>query len=205
MRSGSVYAALTVSLTLLTGCGPKMPKEVVSPVAEVPNLPPSRMAAALPVVPPPFPVTDRRLVKLDTTAPPEVKPEVATAQPHKPPKRHPSSHPAADETRTASAPSPSAQPAQVATAQPTDQSPIGQLSETAVSPVNRTALSSRIDSTENGLNSIKRSLNSDEQKTVTLIRQYITRARDALKVDDLDGADKMSAKAQQMLQELTKP
>ena len=55
------------------------------------------------------------------------------------------------------------------------------------------------------MNAIKRPLNGDEQKTVTLIRTYITRARDALKVDDVDGANNLSTKAQQLLQELMKP
>jgi hypothetical protein len=196
------FAVLGVSLALLTGCGPKKPVAMVSPAVEAPELPPSRMAQALPLVPPPFPPVNQTTVKLDTTTPPEVKPEVATERPQKPPKHH--VKPASDETKASSTPPPTPT-AQVATVQPPEQSPIGQLSESAVGPVNRSAISTRIDSTENGLNSIKRTLNSDEQKTVTLIRQYITRARDALKVDDLDGADKMSSKAQQMLQELTKP
>lgn len=204
MSSGKVRAALALSLVLLTGCGPKRPKGVVSPVAQVPDLPPAHMALALPAVPPPFPPIASRSVKLDTTAPPEVKPEVATTEPRKTPK-HRAARPSPDEAKTATA-APSPQPPiQMSPAQPSDQTPIGQLSADGVSPANRQDISNRIDSTENGLNSIKRSLNSDEQKTVTLIRQYITRARDALKVDDLDGANTLSTKAAQLLQELTKP
>jgi hypothetical protein len=83
---------------------------------------------------------------------------------------------------------------------------IGQLSTANdnSNTADRHGISTQIDSTENGLNAIKRSLSSDEQKTAALIRTYITRARDALKADDLDGAHNLSLKAQQLLQELTK-
>jgi hypothetical protein len=69
-------------------------------------------------------------------------------------------------------------------------------------PTPRTA--TQIDGTETGLNAIKRPLSTDEQKTATLIRTYITRARDALNADDLDGANTLSTKAHQLLLELTK-
>jgi hypothetical protein len=205
MSSGKACAALALSLALLSGCGPKKPVAVVSPPAPVPQLPPSRMAAALPAVPPPFPVVAQRTVKLDTTVPPEPKPEVATTQPHKPPKRH--TRPAAeDASRASPGSSQNVAPPQVATAEPSDQTSIGQLSTpNDVNAAGRQQISGQIDATENGLNAIKRPLSADEQKTVTLIRQYITRARDALKVDDLDGAGILSSKAKQLLQELTKP
>ena len=83
MSSGRGWAACAVSLALLTGCGPKKPAVIVSPpAAEAPALPPSQMAASLPAVPPAIPNTTTHTVKLDTTAPPELKPEVAATQPH---------------------------------------------------------------------------------------------------------------------------
>jgi hypothetical protein len=86
-------------------------------------------------------------------------------------------------------------------------SPIGQLSTANdnANTADRRNLSDQIDATENGLNAIKRSFTPDEQKTVALIRTYITRARDALKADDLDGSRTLSTKARQLLEELTKP
>lgn len=205
MRSGIAYAALAVSLALLAGCGPKKPVALVSPPAQVPALPPAQMALALPVVPPPFPATTRRPIKLDTTTPPEVKTEVATVPPHRPAKRR--ARPAVEEaSKAAPGPSQSVAAPQVTTPQPSDQTSIGQLSTpNDANAADRQQISGQIDATENGLNAIKRSLSADEQKTVTLIRQYITRARDALKADDLDGAGTMSSKAKQLLQELTKP
>jgi tRNA C32,U32 (ribose-2'-O)-methylase TrmJ len=85
-------------------------------------------------------------------------------------------------------------------------SKIGQLSTANDSSdtADRHEMSGKIDNTENGLNAIKRPLSADEQKTVALIRSYITRARDALKADDLDGAKILRDKAQQLLEELTK-
>lgn len=205
MSSGRAWAACAVSLALLMGCGPKKPRAIVSPpAAEAPQLPPSQMAASLPPVPPAIPTTTTHPVKLDTTTPPEVKPEVATTQQHHAPKHHPKS--GAEEVKTPAGPAQTPAPPsnQVAVVQPSDKTPLGQLS-TANDPVGHQAISEQIDATENGLNAIKRPLSSDEQKTVTLIRQYITRARDLLNADDLDGANTLSSKAKQLLQELTKP
>lgn len=205
MRSGSACAALAVLLALLTGCGPKKPKDAVSPAAQVPDLPPWRMAASLPVVPPPFPPVTTHPVKLDTTTPPEVKTEVATTEPHKPTKRH--LKPVQEETAKVAPPPPTeAQTIAAAATPPAEATPLGQLTANdTVTTTDRHAITDRIDATENGVNAIKRPLNGDEQKTVTLIRTHITRARDALKVDDIDGANNLSTKAQQLLQELMKP
>jgi outer membrane biosynthesis protein TonB len=197
-------------LALLTGCGPKQPKTAVPQEALVPSLPPSRMVALIPPVPPPFPVTDKRPVKLDTTTPPEIKTVVANTEPRHPPKRH--SKPAQETAQaenpktTGPAQSPAQTTAQV-TQQPGEKTAIGQLSADNANSntADRHGISTQIDSTESGLNMIKRPFNPDEQKTAVLIRTYITRARDALKVDDLDGAKILSDKAKQLLEELTKP
>lgn len=210
MRSGRAIAALALLPALLTGCGPKPQKVAVSAPVEAPSLPPTHMVAMLSPVPPAIAVT-QPLVKLDTTIPPEPKTEAKTTEPRRPPKHHTK----ADQSQTTLAESKPAQtpgqsPAQTtqeATAQPPENSSIGQLStgNDSVNATNRNAISSQIDSTENGLNGIKRPLSSDEQKTAVLIRSYITRARDALKADDLDGAKTLGDKAHQLLGELTKP
>jgi hypothetical protein len=207
MRSGKATAALALLLALLTGCGPKQPKATVAQAAQEPSLPPQRMIAMLPPVPPAIPVLDGRPVKLDTTAPPEAKPEVATAQPHRPPKHHAKPVQDLEVSKNSAGPSPTAaQTTEVATAQPSEMTSIGQLSTANdnSNTADRHGISTQIDTTENGLNAIKRPLSSDEQKTAALIRTYITRARDALKADDLDGATTLSRKAQQLLEELTK-
>jgi hypothetical protein len=210
MRSGKTIAALALSLALLTGCGPKQPKVTVPQAAVLPPLPPAQMVALLPRVPPPMPPTPRPLVKLDTTAPPETKVETASSEPHHSTKHHTksaSAQEAAEAARTAqNAPATASQNAQAGNVQPSETSPIGTLSTAPdnATTADRQQISSQIDSTENGVNAIKRSLSSDEQKTVTLIHTYITRARDALKADDLDGARTLETKARQLLEELTK-
>jgi hypothetical protein len=197
-------------LALLTGCGPKQPKTAVPQEAQAPSLPPSRMATLIPPVPPAFPVTARRLVKLDTTTPPEVKTEVATTEPHHPPKHRAKTPQETAQAEAPRTPGPSQSPAQqtaTVTQQPNEMTPIGPLSpdNANANAGDRHVISAQIDATEAGLNAIKRPFSSDEQKTVALLRTYITRARDALKADDLDGANTLSTKAKQLLEELTKP
>ena len=211
MRSGKRIAALALLLPLLTGCGPKQPMTAVSPAADAPALPPEQMVALLSAMPPPMPALRRPLVKLDTTAPPETKVETASSQPHRSTKHHnrpTGAQEAADAAKAAQNTTPSTtQNSQAANVQPPEMSPIGQLSTANdnSNTADRRAISDLIDSTESGLNAIKRPLSSDEQKTATLIRTYITRARDALKADDLDGARTLANKAHQLLGELTKP
>lgn len=209
MRSGNQFAALALSLALVIGCAQKPPQAAVPVVAQAPSLPPQRMAALIPPVPPPFPVVDKLMVKLDTTAPPETRTEVATTEPHRSNKHRNTrsiQEPPASEAAKNSTSQSAAQTTQAATARPPEMTKIGQLSppNDNSNTADRHAISTQIDATENGLNSIKRSLSSDEQKTAVLIRTYITRARDALKGDDLDGANNLSNKAHQLLEELTK-
>lgn len=208
MRSGKAIAALALLLALLTGCGPKQPKTGAPQAAQAPSLPPSQMVALLSPVPPPIPATKRPVIKLDTTAPPETKTETASTQPHRPMKHHSKPDVARDSPQE---PKPTGQNAstqttQAANAQPSEMSPIGQLSTANdnANTADRRQISDQIDATENGLNAIKRAFTPDEQKTVALIRTYITRARDALKVDDLDGSRTLATKAKQLLEELTK-
>jgi len=212
MSSGIKFAALAaslalmMSLALIVGCGPKQPKVAPAPIAQAPPQDPARMVALLSTVPPPMPTTARPLIKLDTTAPPEPKPETAKTEPHHSAHHH-GNHTVAEHTPENTSPaSPSAQSPQVANAQPPEMSPIGQLSPPTgnADASDRHAISEQIDATENGLNAIKRSFTPDEQKTVAYIRTYITRARDALKADDIDGARTLSVKAKNLLGELTK-
>ena len=90
--------------------------------------------------------------------------------------------------------------------QPSEQSPIGQLSTAndSANPADRRDLTNQINAIETGLNAIHRTLSSEEQKTATQVKTFITRAREALKADDLDGARTLSTKAHLLLEELTK-
>lgn len=71
----------------------------------------------------------------------------------------------------------------------------------AARPVRRD-IEIQIDETENALNAIQRSLNPQGQKTAAVIRTDITRAREGLRHDDLEGARTLSIKAHVLLVEL---
>jgi len=61
-----------------------------------------------------------------------------------------------------------------------------------------------LDSTEQKLRSITRTLSSDEQNTVAQIRSFVTQARSALKDQDFDRAHNLALKAHQLSDELVK-
>lgn len=88
----------------------------------------------------------------------------------------------------------------------TDASPIGPLSEPGanVASPRRNQILDEINSTEKGLTDIKRPLTQEEQTTATQIRTFITKAREALNQEDLDGAHTLVTKAKVLLDELTK-
>lgn len=90
--------------------------------------------------------------------------------------------------------------------EPPAASPIGQLStagDNAGTPA-RGEITKQIDQTEKGLSAIKRSLTPEEQTTVTEIRTFLTKAKQALSQDDLAGANTLVTKAKVLLDELTK-
>jgi len=66
----------------------------------------------------------------------------------------------------------------------------------------RNAIGKQIDETENALHAIRCPLSAEEQKTVAQIRTYITRAREGLQYDDLDGGRTLSTKAHVLLLDL---
>ena len=96
---------------------------------------------------------------------------------------------------------------QAAAGEPPEMSPIGQLSSTSEHSgvPNRQEILEQITTTQNGLERASSgSLSSDEQLTVTQIRTFLTKAKQALDQDDLDGANTLVTKAKVLLTELTK-
>jgi hypothetical protein len=77
---------------------------------------------------------------------------------------------------------------------------IGQLT-TADPPVRQQA-DATIESTEKGLNSIKRQLSDQEQNTAAKIRELLKEARAALTSGDVEGAHDLATKAKVLLEEL---
>jgi phage shock protein A len=62
-----------------------------------------------------------------------------------------------------------------------------------------------INSTEQGLNGIKRSLSTEEKVTAAQSHTYLKQAQQALDNGDTDGAHTLATKAKLLLDELTKP
>jgi hypothetical protein len=204
MRSGWSIPACGLLLAVLAGCSHRLQNATPLPAAQAPSFPPREMAELMPMMPQLPPNTAERPVLLNTENPPNPS-DQAAAHPRKT-RHHPK--PAQDTAQTpakpAATPSNSPDTAEVALGPPPDASPIGQLS-TASSNANTAdwqALTDQINATENNLNGISRSLNGDEQKTAVLIRTFLAKARQALKTDDLDGAQKFTTKAKILLQEL---
>lgn len=73
-----------------------------------------------------------------------------------------------------------------------------------ISGPDRDDVASQIDESEIALNSMKRPLDTEEQQTAAEVRTFISRAREALKYDDLDGAGTLSTKACFLLLEICK-
>jgi hypothetical protein len=201
MNSARAKAAVVLCLVCLAGCSRK-DKNVVLPVEEAPVLPISTMANApeLPSFPTPAP-PDVVFVSQEAEKQPASTPD----HPHRPVRRKQKTTTTEEAAETT--PTPAAQPeTQARNTQPSDISPIGQLStdnDNAGTP-ERHVIVDLIASTENGLKGITRTLSPDEQKTVLQIRTFLVKARDALKVDDLTGANTLATKAHLLLDELVK-
>lgn len=190
--------ALVLITTGLSGCRHKV-NPTPPPAAQAPIAPVSTLAKETPPPQMPPPVTPS--VK---EAPPQVAPK---PKPHKTVHHKPKTEtepaeqtPAKDQT----APPPTTEEA--ASGKPADVSPIGQLSEAgeSASAPRHHELLDQINTTETSLNNIKRPLSSEEQTTATQIRTFLSKAKDALNQEDLDGANTLVTKAKVLLAELTK-
>ncbi len=213
MNTASKTAAIALLFAALTGCTPKVKSK--QPVQA--QAPPVTTGQGT-LYPPPLTKPD---AKPDT--PPPTPPPVTTAQapPQPEPKPEPPKRSTHKKKPASTAPAPEAQPAQAAPSTPSDQagttqqaangvpsgaSPIGTLSSGSESSgaQTRTQTVDLINSTELGLNAIKRPLSASEQETATKIRDFLVKARQSLGVEDLDGAHTLATKAKVLLDELTK-
>jgi hypothetical protein len=93
-----------------------------------------------------------------------------------------------------------------ANSEPAAASPIGQLTpvDTPEQAQKGKDTGDLIIRTEDGLNSIKRQLSTQEQETVSQIRAFLNKARTALTNQDYDGAYILATKAKVLLDELNK-
>jgi hypothetical protein len=199
MKTASKIAVL-LPLCLVAGCSHKT-KATPPPAAQAPIYPPSEVAknAPAPQLPPPNPL-DVKEGSAPPPPPPPPKPHKTTHHKQKPSDSAPTQAPKDAAASTA------ATTQQAAAGEPPEMSPIGQLSSAGdrSGVPTRREIQDLITTTENGLNGIKRTLTSDEQLTATQIRTFLTKAKQALDQDDLDGANTLANKAKVLLGELTK-
>lgn len=202
MKSAEKAAVLILLTAFVAGCRHKA-KTAPPPAAQAPILPISQLEKSFP--PPQFP----------PVKPPKISPPTPTEannpKPKKPTRRKPrhtetapaEQVPAKDQTTSQSASATGQSPSSA----PSDISPIGQLSAAggSTSTPSRQEIVDEINSTEKGLNDIKRTLSKDEQLTATQARTFLAKAKDALSQEDLDGAHTLVTKAKVLLDELTKP
>lgn len=200
MISARKMAASVMLAMLVTGCRHKT--QVAPPVAaQAPPSPPKPLAQgpALPPVPPP---ETPKVGAPGSDQPPPPQPKPAKHTTHRKPK------PATEEPAKEAAketPAPATTTTQQASAGEA-ASPIGQLSATGENSgsQSRRDIMDKITKTEKGLADLKRTLSPEEQETANQIRTFLTKARQALSQDDLDGAQTLVTKATVLLDELTK-
>jgi len=197
MNTAGKIAVVFGLLCITSGCR-HTPQATPPPAAQAPIASPAEVAKG--TLPPPLPPAKPLDVK---------PPEADDPQDQPPPKPHKAVR---HKTKPADASQPAKDPAtaqatqQASAGEPPEMSPIGQLSSSGTSSgaPNRHQIQDLISNTENGLNGIKRTLSVDEQLTVTQIRTFLKKARQALDQDDLDGANTLATKAKVLMDELTK-
>lgn len=207
MRSGWKIAPPALLLVLMAGCN-YLPRKAqpVPQAATAPSRPVSEMAQLMPPMPNLPPVTDERQIRLDASIPPTAPPPAPEQHPKHVRRHTRSTAPEPAQEATKSPPPATPNPDVASNAQPSDVSPLGQIAPNSnANTADRQQLMDQINATEKSLSELHRSLNSEEHKTAELIRVYVTKARQALKTDDLDGARNYSTKAKILLDELVKP
>lgn len=207
MKFATKAAALFLLTAFVSGCQHKAkitpPSTAQAPIAPAstmaknepaPQLPPAQLPS---VAPAPQPAV---------TPPPQPKPQKASH--HKPKHVTIDASPDTPATPVSTTTPPQNQTTeQASNGTGTNASPIGQLAVAgdATNTPRQNHVKDEIDSTEKGLNGITRQLSKDEQATATQIRTYIAKARDAMKQDDVEGANTLITKAKVLLDELTNP
>ena len=198
MNSIFKVAALVLLTALIAGCRHKA-KTIPPAAAQAPAVPVSQSAKNVPPPQMPPPELPNVAPSGAETAPPTAKPK-----PHKTAHRKPK--PTTETPATDQAVKEQATAEEASNGAAGDISPIGQLSagsESANVPTQSQILDA-INATEKGLNDIHRPLSKEEQQTVAQIKTFLTKAKDALNQDDLDGANTLVTKAKVLLDELTK-
>jgi hypothetical protein len=177
MKLSAKSAAWLLPL-VLTGCIHKTQVAQNQPLAPpIEDTPPPKPDTAPANLPPP-----------EVTIPTQPTPEQTTPPPEPAKKAAKHKKPASTNTQVASNEIPAV-------------SAIGNLS-TSEAPNMRQQTDASIESTEKTLKGITRSLNDEELKKATQIREFLKQAREAITAGDIDAAHNLADKAKVLLDEL---
>jgi hypothetical protein len=184
--------ALLASLALVQGCDQKakqtQPQTLAPPIVDAPPPKPATVSTA--DLPPPV-VGNPQPDQSAANTPPS-PPDTTQKKPAHHPKK-----PAA----TPNTPTQSPQVAANGSGTAPSVSAIGELSSGDSGNL-RSQTEELINSTEKGVNSINRTLNDSETKTVAQIHEILKQARVELNAGDVDGASTLAKKAKVLLTEL---
>jgi hypothetical protein len=231
MISASKYAVFVLLVLSMTGCFLKKKAQPAPAQAQAPTITTGQTATPLPTLepetPPPAPLPSttteqpvastqpvhkkKPVVHKPKPAPPKPVDTALAGTSVTPPATNAAAPPTtSDPTKTVAPPATVPPANQTATAGPAPEtSSIGELSsggDGATGSQTRRETTDLITNTENGVKGVmKRSLTSQEQETVNQIKDFLSKARQALSIDDLDGAKNLATKAKVLLDELTKP
>lgn len=192
MKSTGRVVVLFLLTMLIAGCRHRA-KVTPPPAALAPVLPVYLSEANLP--PPQIPPPQLPQVNPPSLPPPE----------HKPKKRRPIRRPVRH-TEVPAEQKPDTNAELAANGGDSDMTPIGQLTAAGESTnsLRRNQILDEIKATQKGLDDLKRPFSKEEQNTANQIRTFLTKARQALDEQDLDGANILVTKARVLLSELTK-
>ena len=186
MKGPAKYAAWLLPLLLLTGCFHRKKAQQ----ARIQTVAPPIVAPAPPPAPPPVPEPSAPPLTATTATQTAEATALAAAPPKPEPRRRPVHR------------RPVVKPPEVAaTPDNTGVSALGQLSSGDPGDL-RLQTQNTIDSTERGLNGIRRKLSPQDQRTVEHIREFLKQAKKALAAGDVDGASTLANKAKVLLAEV---
>lgn len=198
---------------ILSGCFHRKSAPPLPPQAQAPATPnpanqntAQQTAPPLQTIPPPLPTTIEDKPEPPKPAP-KLKHSTQTTKKTKPPatKSPTDSVQTTGTTASAQTSKPAAVQQAAVEGMPTG-SPIGQITsgDSGNSAQRHKEALQVIETTNQGLTNLKRSLSDQEQETATQIKTFLKQAKEALNAEDVDGAMNLANKAKVLLAELTK-
>jgi len=193
MKSFCIGSAILVLSCAGVGCSRLHPKAMPPPQAQAPvapaqSAPPIPSSALAPVSPASAPPTPTPQAKPASPKPKKLHTSVKRSSPNKKNSANPTHAPSTPGTADAAT------------------SPIGLLSagDSSETPALRQQTANLIAATENRLKTVSLNLATNKQDTMAQIHLFLTQAKQALAINDLQGANTLATKAKILVDELLK-